>query len=236
VITIQADSLIAQAHSALTAEQYTQAEQLAEQAVTAAKSAEAAALSAQGAIDVSTSSISAARNAGRTVGLDQAESLLQQAKDAYASGDYTSAKTLAEEASALAAAAIKEEVEPEPKNFTVWYIVAALIFAGGVGAYYFLYMSKKPPATVEMPTKIDLDAIFEDNPYLRLDDKEVIRFVSDAGGSAFAAEIRDRFDVPRTSLWRMLRRLEREGIIDMDNIGGQSLVKISSKYSATKED
>jgi uncharacterized membrane protein len=236
VVTTQADGLIQQAYSALNAGQYAQAEQLAGQAVTAAQDAEAAALSAQGAIDVGASSISAARNAGRTVGLDQAESLLQQAQGAYSNGDYTGAKSLAEQASASAAAATKEEPEPEPGgNNTIWYIVAILVVAGGAGAYYFLYMRKKPSVQAEAQVKVDLDAIFEDNPYLRLDDKEVIRFVSEAGGSAFAAEIRDRFDVPRTSLWRMLRRLEREGIIEMQTVGGQSLVRINSRYSASQE-
>jgi len=170
------------------------------------------------------------------VGLDQAEYLLEQAQGAYSSGNYPGAKSLAEQASASAAAATKEEPEPEPKrNNTIWYILAVLLVAGGAGAYYFLYMKKKPPAQAEAQVKVDIDAIFQDNPYLRLDDKEVIRFVSDAGGSAFAAEIRDRFDVPRTSLWRMLRRLEREGIIEMQNVGGQSLVRISPKYSASRE-
>lgn len=236
VVTTQADGIIGQAYSALDAGQYDQAEQLAGQALMAAQGAEAAALSAQGAIDVATASISAARDAGRTVGLDQAESLLQQAQGAYSSGDYTVAKSLAEQAGTSAAAATKEEEpEPEPGGNMIWYILGFLIVAGGAGAYYFLYMKKKPPVQAEAQVNVDLDAIFKDNPYLRLDDKEVIRFVSDAGGAAFAAEIRDRFDVPRTSLWRMLRRLEREGIIEMQTVGGQSLVRISSKYSASPE-
>ena len=236
VVTTQAEDLIQQAYSALDAEQYAQAEQLAGQALMAAQSAEAAALSAQGAIDVAAASISAARDAGRTVGLDQAEYILEQAQEAYSSGNYPGAKSLAEQASASAAAATKEEPEPEPKgNNTIWYILAILLVAGGAGAYYFLYMKKKPPTQAEAQVKVDLDAIFQDNPYLRLDDKEVIRFVAEAGGNAFAAEIRDRFEVPRTSLWRMLRRLEREGIIEMQNVGGQSLVRISPKYSASRE-
>jgi uncharacterized membrane protein len=55
--------------------------------------------------------------------------------------------------------------------------------------------------------------------------------LSDNGGEAFAAEIRDRFNVPRTSLWRMIRRLEREEVVEVQNIGGQSLVRISPRYA-----
>ena len=48
---------------------------------------------------------------------------------------------------------------------------------------------------------------------------------------AFAAEIRERFNVPRTSLWRMIRRLEREEVVEVQSIGGQSLVRINSRYA-----
>ena len=76
----------------------------------------------------------------------------------------------------------------------------------------------------------DLERLFKDYTHLRMDDKEVIRYLADNGGESFAAEIRDRFEIPRTSLWRMIRRLEGEEVITVDNIGGQSLVKINSEY------
>ncbi len=75
-----------------------------------------------------------------------------------------------------------------------------------------------------------LDRLFEEHPHLRLDDKEVLRFIAESGGEVFAAELRERFKVPRTSLWRMIRRLEREEVVDVSTIGGQSLVKISQTY------
>jgi uncharacterized membrane protein len=63
-----------------------------------------------------------------------------------------------------------------------------------------------------------------------MDDKEVIRFLAQNRGETFAAEVRDRFDIPRTSLWRMIRRLEGEGIIEVATIGGQSLIRLDSSY------
>ncbi len=93
-------------------------------------------------------------------------------------------------------------------------------------------MRKRAPEAVEIKAAYDLETLFEEHPHMRLDDKEVIRFIAAAGGEAFAAEIRDRFDVPRTSLWRMIRRLEGEGIVEVETIGGQSLVRISGKYRA----
>jgi uncharacterized membrane protein len=83
---------------------------------------------------------------------------------------------------------------------------------------------------VDAPTRFDLDRLFEEHPHMRLDDKEVLRFLAESGGEVFAAELRERFNVPRTSLWRMIRRLEKEEVVEVSSIGGQSLVKISQKY------
>jgi len=88
--------------------------------------------------------------------------------------------------------------------------------------------TSKPVVSV---ARYDIDALFEDKPHLRLDDKEVIRFLADNGGEAFAAEIREPYNVPRTSLWRMIRRLKREEVVEVQSIGGQSLLSISSRYA-----
>ena len=77
---------------------------------------------------------------------------------------------------------------------------------------------------------MDLEDIFDTHPYLRLDDKEVLSFLFESGGEAFASEIRERFNIPRTSAWRMIRRLQREGLVEVKEIGGQSLVKITERY------
>ena len=82
---------------------------------------------------------------------------------------------------------------------------------------------------------IDLDMIFQKNPSLRVDDKEVLRFLSEHGGEAFANEIRDRFDIPRTSAWRMIRRLIDSGIVEEKKIGGQSLIYIVKKYGRARD-
>lgn len=94
----------------------------------------------------------------------------------------------------------------------------------------FYLRGRMKPEDVVSRAKIDLDALFEAHQHLRLDDKEVIRYLAELGGEAFAAEIRDRFGVPRTSLWRMIRRLEGEDVVVVQNVGGQSLVRISDKY------
>ena len=227
IIVEEAESLLQQAYGALDSELYAEAEQLANQAKASARASQEAASSAKDAIDAASASIVAASEAGRTFGLDDAEGLLQQAEAEYEAGDYSGAKTLAGEAQT---AADRAEV-PKRRGFPYTWLAAGL---GGAAVFIYVafFLRKRAPEAVEIKAAYDLETLFEEHPYMRLDDKEVIRFIAAAGGEAFAAEIRDRFDVPRTSLWRMIRRLEGEGIVDVETIGGQSLVRISDKYRA----
>lgn len=225
IIVGEAEQLLQQAHDALESELYADAEQLAEQAKASAQAAQEAASSAMGAIDAAAASIASATEAGRTVGLEDAQSLIQQAEAAYESGDYSGAATLADHAQTAA-----ERAElPEKEGIPFTWIAAGLGGAAVLITVFFI-LRRRAPVAVELKAVYDLERLFGEHPYMRLDDKEVIRFIAEAGGEAFAAEIRDRFDVPRTSLWRMIRRLEGEEVVDVKPIGGQSLVHISDKY------
>ncbi|UCH58076.1 MAG: hypothetical protein JSV18_04045 [Candidatus Bathyarchaeota archaeon] len=226
VTTTEADVLLQQARDAFEAELYGDAELLAEQAKNSALSVQAAALSATDAISDAQTSISAADEAGRTVGLDTAQELLQQAEDAFDQGDYETAQSLAEQAQSAAAGATLPE-----RGGGLEIVLTAALAVAAIAAVAFFFLRRKEPEPSLPAVSFDLEALFEEHPYLRLDDKEVIRFLAESGGETFAAEIRERFDVPRTSLWRMIRRLQREGVVEVSTIGGQSLVKISQKYS-----
>jgi uncharacterized membrane protein len=227
IIVDEAESLLQQAYDALNSELYAEAEQLANQAKAEARTSQEAASSAKDAIDAASASIAAASEAGRTVGLDDAEGLLQQAEAEYEAGDYSGAKTLAGEAQTAA-----DRAETPKRRGIPYTWLAAGLGGAAVFIYVAFFLRKRAPEAVEIKASYDIETLFEEHPYMRLDDKEVIRFIAAAGGETFAAEIRDRFDVPRTSLWRMIRRLEGEGIVEVETIGGQSLVRISDKYRA----
>jgi len=220
----EAESLLQQAYASLGEEDYVKAEQLAGRAKISALNAEAAASSAKEAIDSASTSVSTQGEEGRATGLEEAERLLKQAEDAYEAGDYAGAETLAEQAQSAAAEAAKA-----PSTPYTWFLVGAGGVMLALVAAVFTLRRRRP---VEGGLKVDLDAIFERNPHLRLDDREVIRFLAGSGGEAFATEIRERFGIPRTSAWRMIRRLQREGIVEVREIGGQSLVRIRSNYRA----
>jgi uncharacterized membrane protein len=63
-------------------------------------------------------------------------------------------------------------------------------------------------------------------PYLRNDDKNLLDFLCEKEGTAFESEIRNKFILPRTSLWRLIKRLEREELVEVTKIGGQNLIKL----------
>jgi len=61
---------------------------------------------------------------------------------------------------------------------------------------------------------------------LKPEEKEILFYISDNEGAAFEGEIRNRFILPKTSLWRLIKRLEREDMIEVTKIGGQNLIKL----------
>lgn len=224
VLTPNADDLLESAYSDYDAGLYPEAEQLAAQAKTSAEGTAADASAASLAIENAISGISDANEEERTEGLEAAQDKLGEAESSYALGDYNGALELAEEAQDLA-----ESATGKGSGSNMLLYAGLVVVVGGLGAAYMLMgRSKKAPEV--QAVSFDLDKLFGEHPNLRMDDKEVIRFLAQNRGETFAAEVRERFDIPRTSLWRMIRRLEGEGIIEVATIGGQSLIRLDSRY------
>ena len=79
--------------------------------------------------------------------------------------------------------------------------------------------------TIDTET-IDTETIFKLKPDIREDDKEIVNFISNNGGEAFESELRKKFLQPRTTMWRAVKRLEREGVIEIEKKDLQNLVKL----------
>lgn len=79
------------------------------------------------------------------------------------------------------------------------------------------------------PQSLDPEAIFKAKQDLREDDKEIINFISANGGQAYESELRKKFLQPRTTMWRAVKRLERQGIIEIEKKDLQNIVKLKSK-------
>jgi len=73
---------------------------------------------------------------------------------------------------------------------------------------------------------LDLETIFKLKPDLREDDKELVKFIFTNNGEALESELRKNFLQPRTTMWRAVKRLEREGVIEIEKKDLQNLVKL----------
>ena len=97
-----------------------------------------------------------------------------------------------------------------------------------------LFRSQKKPqkisATVsETGEPLGPETIFNLRPDLREDDKELINFIHQNGGQALESELRKKFLQPRTTMWRAVKRLERQGIIEIEKKDLQNLVRIKKE-------
>ncbi len=119
--------------------------------------------------------------------------------------------------------------------FGVGGVIAAVIAVGLV-----LKLRKKPTRLQEKQETIvkkqfDLESVQKIKPDLRDDDKEILAFLQSNGGQAFESELRKKFLQPKTTMWRAIRRLERQEIIEVIKKDMQNLIKLRTDLGAENE-
>ena len=107
---------------------------------------------------------------------------------------------------------------PSPAIPIEYLIVTAAIVSATIILLVLFILRKR---------KINFKKILRRNPTLMKEDIAVIEFLAEKDGKAFEAEIRQRFpDMPRTSLWRLIRRLEGLEIVEVKKIGLENQVQL----------
>lgn len=229
-VLTEARSILSQAQGLYDSDQYVESKNRAELAVKTADETVEDAVNAYEDIGRASEAVSQASSDGRTDGLDEAQSSLEAASTYYSEGNYAEARIYALQAYQQAATAIA------PKSNSLLYAGILLLAGLGGGGYYYMQRikAKEPlsgvPVDSSQAREVNLDLIFWHHQDLRLEDKEVIRFLAESNGEAFASEIRDRFEIPRSSAWRLIRRLVNNEIVEERKIGNQSLVRVRDKY------
>lgn len=100
----------------------------------------------------------------------------------------------------------------------VEYLVAAAVAVAAIFVAAFFLVRKRGP---------NVENIFTVHPQLNKEEKDVIRFLADNERKAFESQIREQFpDIPRTSLWRLVRRLEKLEIVKVKKIGLENQVEL----------
>jgi uncharacterized membrane protein len=109
--------------------------------------------------------------------------------------------------------------EQTTNELRIEYIALIIIAFGLITVFGFvLYKKKRGPKA---------SRILKENPQLSKEDQEVIQFLIEKDGKAFEAELREKFpNMPRTSLWRLVRRLERLDIVEIRKIGLENQVQL----------
>ena len=124
---------------------------------------------------------------------------------------------------------------PDPKtetNYFSYAIIGGVLIIILIGAVIIIRTKQKNPKSVnhnpitEKNNILDIETIFKLKPDLREDDKELVKFIFNNGGKALESELRKKFLQPRTTMWRAVKRLEREGVIEIEKKDLQNLVKL----------
>jgi hypothetical protein len=68
--------------------------------------------------------------------------------------------------------------------------------------------------------------IIEERQHLRPEDRDVLTFLAEKEGAVFESEVRTKFQLPKTTVWRLIKRLEREDLVEIRKAGGQNLIKL----------
>jgi uncharacterized membrane protein len=116
----------------------------------------------------------------------------------------------------------------------MWILGAVIAVAIAVVAAV-LSVKRRGRSTLSLisePANVSMDRILAEwGENLKVEDRQALQLLADHGGRMFESELKEKLGLPRTSLWRLVRRLEKLGIVEVKKIGGQNLVRIKDKYT-----
>lgn len=168
---------------------------------------------------------------------------LADANSAFSEGKYSNAEILANEAKNIAS----QEQQTSLSNPAPTLDNTVLLIGGGIAGAVAIAVVLIKKAKNNKPNKIielskdgnfvvpDKERIYRNKPDLRQEDKDIVSFISDNGGKAYESELRKKFLLPRTTMWRAVKRLEREGIVEIEKIDQQNLIKLRNVPEDRKE-
>ena len=128
-----------------------------------------------------------------------------------------------------------EETPASEGDNSMMYVAGGAAVAIAVIAAIALKMKNKPKQIVStsQTTVLEKNEPFNIErvllmPDLREDDKEIIKFIHENGGSALESDLRKKFLLPRTTMWRAVKRLERYELIEITKKDQQNLIKLTN--------
>jgi uncharacterized membrane protein len=128
----------------------------------------------------------------------------------------------------------EETPVPEGDNSVIYLVSGAAVAIAAISAIA-IKMKNKPKQIIstsqttvlEKSESFNIEKVLE-MPDLREDDKDIIKFIHENGGSALESDLRKKFLLPRTTMWRAVKRLERHELIEITKKDQQNLVKLTN--------
>ena len=228
IIISKAETKLQEAEDAFGIGNYAEAETLGNEAKNLAIQINQTATQAQSKIAEAEKAIASAENE-ESSGLNDAQDLLDQAKSAYDIGNYSEALTLAAQAITKA----EESAFSLTESFPIAEVFGVITISVVVVVGFFFVKSRRNPKEAEAKQKkrrIDVERVFRAHKDLMLEEKQAIQFLVDNNGEAFEAELYDYVKLPRTTTWRLVKRLKRMGIITVTKFRRQNLIRLKTKY------
>lgn len=122
-----------------------------------------------------------------------------------------------------------------------WLLIASLSILSITACLAVFWILKRKETAeekkkeLEKPPEVDLDKLLEREKDLRQEEIQVVNFLAEKNGTAFEAEIYEKLQLPRTTTWRLLKRLEKMEILDIKKSRRQNTVSIRKKYLKTSK-
>ena len=169
---------------------------------------------------------------------------LEEARSDFNQGKYSDAESLANSAKNLALQEQQTTISKPPTNssnnhttinpsdnLSLYLLIGGIIVAGVIGVIILRKTRSNKIITLNEIsnnnyTPPEKEAIYKLKPELRQDDKEIIAFISEKGGQVYESELRKKFLMPRTTMWRAVKRLEREDVVEIEKVDQQNLIKL----------
>ena len=124
-------------------------------------------------------------------------------------------------------------LQQQTQNITPWTLIAVATsfpIISVIALALWFTKRKKPAEPEETENEVDIPKLLEKEKYLRPEEVQVVHFLAERNGTAFEAELYEKLNLPRTTTWRLLKRLEKMEVVDIRKNRRQNIVSIRKKY------
>jgi uncharacterized membrane protein len=119
---------------------------------------------------------------------------------------------------------------PDATPLIITAVLLSAAFPIIVSVIYLVKRKKTPLKPTENKNEVDTKKLLEKHKDLRQEEIQVISFLTEKHGTALEAELYEKLNLPRTTTWRLLKRLQTMGIIDITKARRQNTISIKKKY------